>query len=705
VISRMYRCWLPILLSYAFIFDAFADTSDFGTSGLIKMPSARMAADGTLRATISKDELANNFNITFQALPRVQATFRYTIFDPDGLGSGSDPLRDRSYGVKAQLLPETHWLPAVAVGMRDIVGTGAWQGEYLVASKAWNRLDATLGLGWGRLGSRSGFSNPLGLISDRFDERPARRKTGGSFGGKSRYGSFFRGDAAIFGGLTYRFSNTPLTFVAEYESDQYDSEVALGILDKRPSAFNFGLNWEPIKNIHLRVSWLRGDTLGITFSSQVDTKEDVPRKYERQGRIIEVDENTGLPPGYDPSAWYDHMVFAAEQSGLYLKKAYQESDDSKTTIVLENRSYNLTADALNQIMSLSEIFLPAHISSVDILLEEEGMVGPTVNYTLQRELSRGNTKKTVARRATGQIELLAPRELEEVTNKTDFGYPKLGFGLDLGSRVQLMDPDDAFRKQLYAKLTGRLQLSDHANVWVRYEQNIYNDFSKSRPPGSPRLPNVRTLINNYLVDGESGIEQFYGEYKRSLSSSVHSRLYAGILEQMYGGIGGEVLYAPYQQRWALGLNVNAVKQRGFERNFRFREYETVTGHLSAYYASPFFDLDFAVHAGRYLAKDRGYTFEVRRTFDNGFSIGGFFTRTNVSARDFGEGSFDKGLFFRIPFNGFLPGNSRSSYSTILRSLERDGGRRLEYFGTTLWFDRRALRYDALERNLDRMRPR
>ena len=59
----------------------------------------------------------------------------------------------------------------------------------------------------------------------------------------------------------------------------------------------------------------------------------------------------------------------------------------------------------------------------------------------------------------------------------------------------------------------------------------------------------------------------------------------------------------------------------------------------------------------------------------------------------------------IPFNGFLSGNSRSSYSTILRSLERDGGRRLEYFGTTLWFDRRALRYDALERNLDRMRPR
>ena len=145
-----------------------------------------------------------------------------------------------------------------------------------------------------------------------------------------------------------------------------------------------------------------------------------------------------------------------------------------------------------------------------------------------------------------------------------------------------------------------------------------------------------------------------------------------------------------------------MKQRGFERNFEFRDYDTVTSHVSVYYASPFYDIDMAVHAGRYLAKDRGYTFEARRTFDSGFSLGGFFTRTNVSAADFGEGSFDKGLFFRIPFNGILPGNTRGSYTTTLRPLERDGGRRLEGFGGSLWFDRRTVRFDALDRNRDRM---
>ena len=87
------------------------------------------------------------------------------------------------------------------------------------------------------------------------------------------------------------------------------------------------------------------------------------------------------------------------------------------------------------------------------------------------------------------------------------------------------------------------------------------------------------------------IEQLYAEHKKSVSPSVHTRVYAGILEAMYGGVGGEVLYSPYKQRWALGLNVNAVKQREFERNFKFRDYETVTAHVSAYYASPFYNVD------------------------------------------------------------------------------------------------------------------
>ena len=49
-------------------------------------------------------------------------------------------------------------------------------------------------------------------------------------------------------------------------------------------------------------------------------------------------------------------------------------------MVIENRNYNLTADALNQAISLSEIYMPGRVTSVDVMLEENGMVGPTINY-------------------------------------------------------------------------------------------------------------------------------------------------------------------------------------------------------------------------------------------------------------------------------------------------------------------------------------
>ena len=47
----------------------------------------------------------------------------------------------------------------IALGMRDIGGTGLFSSEYLVASKKFGRLDTTLGIGWGVLGKDSNISN------------------------------------------------------------------------------------------------------------------------------------------------------------------------------------------------------------------------------------------------------------------------------------------------------------------------------------------------------------------------------------------------------------------------------------------------------------------------------------------------------------------------------------------------------------------
>jgi hypothetical protein len=57
--------------------------------------------------------------------------------------------------------------------------------------------------------------------------------------------------------------------------------------------------------------------------------------------------------------------------------------------------------------------------------------------------------------------------------------------------------------------------------------------------------------------------------------------------------------------------------------------------------------------GEYLAGDKGTTIEFSRSFDTGLKFGVFATFTDVTYAEFGEGSFDKGIFFNIPIYGNL----------------------------------------------------
>ena len=685
-------------------------SSDFGNLGLIKSPSARVSPDATLSATLSFDEVADIYNISYQATPWLEGTFRYSVFDPRKERSEArDANRDRSYGIKLRLLQERARVPQVAVGIRDLLGTGIWEGEYLVASKRVGSFDINLGLGWGRLGSRGGISNPLAVLGDGFEARPASG-TGGDFGGESRGSSFFRGDVGFFGGLSYQLSQRPIKLLLEYSGDNYAREARLGTVDK-PSPLNMGLEWQALADTSVTVSWLRGDSIGINLSTRLNTKSNPPKKAS--ARFYSSSEPRSLsqaPESLDLSSWYDRLLYDYERSGLRLHSATLRPGASSARVEISNDSYALTGDAVQRALSLAEVHLPSRVSTLDVLLRENSYIAPTLEYRLERvttdlrQLNKltGSSRSSV-KESSSRLHILEGRTNPKPSNATNYGYPKVNFGADLATRIQLMDPDAPLAGQIYAKLSARASLADNLDIWAVYGQDIYNDFSTDRVSNSI-IQRVRSDVNRYLVEGQSGLDQLYIEYRKSATPSLHYRAYAGILEAMYGGAGIEVLYAPFKSRVAVGATINALRQRGFEKNFEFLDYKTVTGYLSLFYATPFYNVDAAVHAGRYLGKDTGYTFEARRTFDSGFSLGGFFTRTNVSAEEFGEGSFDKGLFFRIPFNGLLPGNTRSAYTTILRPLERDGGRRLEDFSGSLWFNQRSVRYDTLDRQKKRMVP-
>jgi hypothetical protein len=676
-----------------------ASASDFGTTGLVTTPTASQMQDGYLAMTISSNPVVNIFNITYQASPWLETTFRYSVFNPYSRQNSTDDLRDRSYEAKIRLAKESIFLPALAIGIRDILGTGVWGGEYLVSTKRIGPAEISIGLGWGRFAERDQLNNPLGLIDESFENRLDRFDTGGAQGGKIRGGSFFRGDMGIFGGIQY--SLTPSWFLMlERNSDSYKREQRFGSL-KDKSQMNFGLGWRPHPAISAVISYQHGDYWGVTLRSVGDFKTRSKRKFSPLASSLDDTGKKQAPIFLNLDSWYDRLLFDAERSGLRIYSASDAPGSSEVTLEIANDRYTQTGDAIHQALLLSELHLPEEYRYVSLVLNEQELPAATVRYQRQDFVRRSLDNKREGRGS--EISISSPNRALRPRYQTDFNYPNLRLSADLATRIQLMDPNEPLKHQLYVKGIASLEITRKLNLWSGYTLDVTNDFNTKRPSDSV-LPRVRSEINRYLTEGENGIDSFYLEYKELVAKDLIFRGYGGILEEMFGGLGSEFLWAPFMKRWALGLNVNWVKQRDFAKDFNFQDYSTLTGHLSIFYASPWHNFDFGIHVGRYLAGDRGFTFESRRTFDNGFSIGAFFTRTNVSAKDFGEGSFDKGLYLRIPFNLFTPLNTRSSYRTIVRSIERDGGRRLEGFAGELWWDRRAVRFDALLRQKSYMVP-
>jgi len=207
-------------------------------------------------------------------------------------------------------------------------------------------------------------------------------------------------------------------------------------------------------------------------------------------------------------------------------------------------------------------------------------------------------------------------------------------------------------------------------------QSLYDNFNQITRETNSVLPHVRSDVAHYLKESRFELSYLAASYFFKFAPEVYGRVTGGYLEEMFAGVGGELLYRPFGKRWAIGVDLWTVRQREFNVLFDLRHYQAITGHITAYYELPWHDVRVAVSAGQYLAGDKGVTFELFRKFSTGVQIGAWFSFTNVSAERFGEGSFDKGIRIIIPFEWAAPFATQSGYDLSLRSIQRDGGQKL-----------------------------
>lgn len=256
-------------------------------------------------------------------------------------------------------------------------------------------------------------------------------------------------------------------------------------------------------------------------------------------------------------------------------------------------------------------------------------------------------------------------------------YPRLKWGFAPSIRAsEPMRGDIGLRAFASYELRPGLVIS--GSVTKRLADNF--DKCKHCTEGS-LLPPVRSDVHEYNVDGDPSIDRLTLAWYGKPADSLYSRVTFGYLERMHAGISGELLWKPADSRLALGAELNYTKQRDTDGLFGVGDYDysIATGYLSAYY-------DFGggylgqVDVGRYLAGDVGATFSLDREFANGVKLGAFATLTSASSEEFGEGSFDKGIRVTIPMNWVLGQPHRGEMTATMRSLQRDGGARLDVDG-------------------------
>lgn len=674
-------------------------SNDFGVVGLMQTPTARMSEDGEFKAGISLVSPYNQLLLGVQLLPWLETQLRYVeisnrLYGPEDF-SGDQTYKDRGVDFKVRLVEEGDYLPNIALGVVDIGGTGLFASEYLVASRRFGNFDFSLGLGWGRLGARGGIRNPLRLVSSSFEERGDSDGAGG-FGANR----FLRGEeVTLFGGVQWQTPIDQLSLKLELDGNNYEDE-ALGNNQDVHFPLNAAFNWRIWDSVDLSAGIERGDTAMLRVSAFTNFVSDRgPAKVldppSTPAYLAEA-KTKGEPilkAAAIDSAAVDRIREELKRQHIDLVALDADPVKADVTAWVSQAFARDPHRVIGRVGQTLATMLPDQYSSftvVNVAGKEETYRVTVMRKQLQDLIDFKGSAEEV--RASALVD--PPRETAyQNAEYQDFmHYPGFSWGMGPALRQHVGGPDDFYFGQLWWRTNATLALTEQWSFSTSLGVNIYNNFDGLKVRDTSSLPHVRSDIVKYLKEGENDLVKLESNYVWSPAADWKARLSAGIFEEMYGGVAGEVLYSRPYSSWAIGLDTNWVHKRDFNQRLGFQDYSVATGHLTGYFDLPFYNLHLNLSVGRYLARDIGSTLEVSRQFASGVVVGAFATKTDVSAADFGEGKFDKGFFIYLPFDLFFPRSTRRGVNLAFRPLTRDGGQKVRD-GVSLYGFEESGRFD------------
>ncbi|MDA9023522.1 YjbH domain-containing protein [Gammaproteobacteria bacterium] len=657
--------------------------SNYGTIGLVQMPSARMHTEGTLAVSFSAMDPYYRGSLIAYPFSRLEASYQYTdinnaLYSDVPAFSGNQTYKDKGFSAKILLFKESNLFPALAIGARDIAGTGIFSSEYIVASKRLNNIDLSFGLGWGIL-SANKLSNPFTKVATRLETRDKEINTKG---GDFNVNTFFSGEMGVFAGAEIFIPNSNgMRIKVEYDATDYTREgFALGRASQsfafepvRQSAskINAGLIYPVTDSFHLKLNYVKGHTISLGFSLQANLGSKNPMIQKNDDhKNIKNSESIKRVNAKDQVYVYKTALKYLAERDLYLQNA--NIDSSTLQVVYAQSTHTSWPRASGRVLRVLDEIAPNYVDTLEVLNVNGGLGMHSI--TVNRESFSKYKDKGLYKLASKDFDLRTwTYDPEEFSYSPAPSYPSTFSKIAPSVRSQIGGPDGFYFGDLRLAFLSETLFSRNISFIINASAGLYDNFDELKLASDSILPHVRTDIVKYLKNSRSfALKRAHFNIFFNPYPDIYSKVAFGYLEEMFGGAGGEFLYRPFDQDYGIGAEIWRVKKRSFDQRLSFANYMTTTGHINLFYQEPVSKILIALKGGKFLAGDSGINFNISRRFASGLRTGIFFSRTDISKEEFGEGSFDKGFYFHLPIDIFFDKHSKGAAGFGLRPVTRDG---------------------------------
>ena len=237
------------------------------------------------------------------------------------------------------------------------------------------------------------------------------------------------------------------------------------------------------------------------------------------------------------------------------------SSDTVEVVIAQNRFRSLPR-AIGRTVRMVSALSPESVSKIRVI----PMNGDIELYAI--EVSKENFDKLDNGRISS-VELFNTSKALAVDpysySRSDFKpivkFPELFFNMSPSLRHQIGGPEAFYLGQLWWKINAKVKFKRGLTLHTVLGLNIYNNFNEFSNPSYSNIPHVRSDIQEYLSEGENNIARLKVDYLWSPRKDIFIRLDAGYLEEMFGGVGGEVYYRPFKSNFSTSLQLHKVMRK------------------------------------------------------------------------------------------------------------------------------------------------